>query len=323
MASIDVRPREIASGLFGATVYRDEEPIYLRMELLTEENAPSWAKFSQMSKWMSKTDNRGVLNHIVEYLDPRWTPFKEKHQEYSGFSNEEWMEFVGNILEGKEKAPRLKDILYHHEVGVGHLSTTFERGKLKYIVYASKTPNFSIRDHRDLDWNDFTIKKYIEAYGNLLMTVGFDGYKREFRGISRSPFWVAQGKYQKMSMWLPAFIGAVMAKYFPENKEISVKPIGVMGRIIQKHLHRGEAFVEADHGKVDLMDYKIPNWENPRYYIRVAALVRVYLQEILYSIDPFLRPPERKLVALPPFPSYLTTQVKSKIGFWRRQNSSI
>ncbi len=274
-------PHIIQEGVFGATFNKGGESLFLRMELLTEANAKSWAQFKTMTCWVANQNSRGVLSGLVSLAGKANYPKYEEVKEVTGFSNEEYITFTEKAISLKEKTDKkIVDVLAANSVGSNHMHTGFNSGQLNYIVYISKNPNFSIQN-ADMTGKEIHLKNFIESYNDILISVGSDfSAEHSFhnRGISRNPYWVFEEKYSGLSMLLHGFTGAVADKYFPEKKLMHVKPVGSMQCIIKKNLLPEEGYIECSGTKIDLANLEVskPDPEGEMNYITVSALKRIY-----------------------------------------------
>jgi hypothetical protein len=57
-------PYMIREGVFGATFHRNQQTLFLRMELLTKENGKNWTQYKTMSCWVANQNSRGVLSGL-------------------------------------------------------------------------------------------------------------------------------------------------------------------------------------------------------------------------------------------------------------------
>ncbi len=281
-------PYMVRDGVFGATIYKDKEPIYLRMELLTEKNTNDWGRYKQMAGWVANLNSRGVLSALVRLIGtPRQPDYDESVKEFSGFTAEEYAAFTIKASDLKTRTQnKIVTVLEHNCVGSNHMSTYFEPGKSKYIVYASRNPDFSIQQASSgITDESISLKKFIDAYNDILISVGSNFSNEdsfENRGISRNPYWVFEEKYSGLSMTLHGFTGAVAAKYFPEKTVMLVKPVGSMQSLINKSLLPGEGYVGKNGEKIDLttLDISTSDPEGAMNYIKVSALTRLFSQAI-------------------------------------------
>ncbi|QLH36747.1 MAG: hypothetical protein HWD61_11895 [Parachlamydiaceae bacterium] len=218
----DFSPYFLQEGVFGATLNRENEsPIFLRMELLTKDNFTSWKKFKEMNDWVANCHSRGVLSNLIRMAGESRYPNYETIKEVTGFTYQEYEAFTEKAVKLKSQNDKIANIIAHNCVGSNHMVTSFEQGKLRYIVYASKNPTFSIQDaYKHIISNPCNLKNYITAYSDILITMGTDFSENDYfhnRGISRNPYWVFEGKYAGLSILLHGFTGVVANTYFPEK----------------------------------------------------------------------------------------------------------
>jgi hypothetical protein len=280
-------PYVVRDGVFGATIQKDKEPIYLRMEALTEKNTQDWGRYKQMAGWVANLNSRGTLSGLVRLIGTPEQPDYESVKEVTGFTEEEYNAFTIKASKLKIKTKdKIVTVLEHNCVGSNHMSTDFEPGKPSYIVYASRNPDFSIQQASSgITDESLTLKKFIEVYNDLLISVGSDfSDESSFhnRGISRNPHWVFEEKYSGLSMILHGFTGAVAAEYFPEKTLMRVKPVGSMQSLISKSLLPGEGYIERNGEEIDLTTLKVSlsGPQGAMSYIQVSALNRIYQQAI-------------------------------------------
>lgn len=280
----ELSPYIIREGVFGATFNNNKEPLFLRMELLTEKNTNSWHNFKEMTSWVANNNSRGVLSGLVSLAGKVNYPKYEDVKEVTGFTKEEYIAFTEKAINLKKKTQnKIVDLLAANSVGSNHMYTGFNPGKLNYIVYISKNRNFSIQV-ADMTGKELNLKNFIESYSDILISVGSDFSEEDSfhnRGISRNPYWVFEEKYSGLSMLVHGFTGAV-AKYFPKKTFMSVKPVGSMQYIIKKNLLPGEGYLERENKKIDLTTIEVSatDSEGAMNYIKISALTRIYNQAI-------------------------------------------
>lgn len=283
---------EIQKGIYGATILRDNEPIYIRMELLTEDNENKWSDFARNTTKIAG-QNIGVLSSLVYWAGREEYPTYDDIKESTGFTEKEFVAFTKKTVELKEKIKdKIVKIIKNTSVGSNHMDTNAKSGG-KYIVYATKNPNFSIQNTD----TPTTLKQYFETYQDILIAVGsnFSEIQKkeifENRGIFRNPYWVLEEKYSGLSMLLLEITGAFADQYFPEKTIMKVRPTGSMQSIIQKTLNPGEGYIkgkgllEDESCKVDITELKVSpdSGEGPIDYIKTSALVRIYNEAIKKS----------------------------------------
>ncbi len=275
-------PSIIREGVFGASFNKDGETLHLRMELITEKNSDYWDQFTQMTKWVANARFRGVLtNHVrVAGTENDWK--YEDTKKVTGFTEEEFANFKEKAISFKNKKKDNLYLLENTTTGSYFMSTGSLEGESRYIVYITKNENFSIQDV-SVEFQDYSIKKYIEIYGDILISVGSDFTPTDYfhnRGIFRNPYWVFMEKYAGLSMLLHGFIAAVAELYFSEKMKMCVRPVGGMQCIIKKNLLPGEGYVEKGDDEIDITDLEVSP-DDPEVgmnHIQVAALTRIYYQ---------------------------------------------
>lgn len=280
-APISERVSCIQPGVFGATILRNGETIYLRMELLTQENAKGWAHYADSTFWMANGRTGGVLTAFMRTAGTdKHPPFDEAPATF-GFTREEYAAFTEKVAERKKTDSKLIKLIEANGGGSNHIATGFIPSEVHYIVYASTNPNLSIRETAD---SDLKLAEYIRSYSDILITVGshFTPETKSFhnRGIFRNPYWVLEGKYAGLSMLLHAMTGAVAKKFYPEMNMMHVKPLGSMQVIIKKHLQRGDGYVIFMGEKTDIKDLLTSpdDEEGEMNHIEVPALVRLFAE---------------------------------------------
>jgi hypothetical protein len=225
-------------------------------------------------------DRRGVLSSLVSVAGREGYGGYEKVKEVTGFTNQEYVAFTEKAINLKMKTNnKIVGILKANSVGCDHMCTS-SNSPQRYIVYASKNPNFSIQQIALTE--DFVLKRFIDSYSDILITVGSDFSAEDSfhnRGISRNPHWVFEERYAGLSMLLHGFTGAVAIKYFPQKQLMEVRPVGSMQYIIKKALLPGEGYINDGLKKIDIINLEVSqdDPEGPPNYITVAALKRIYL----------------------------------------------
>ncbi len=279
-------PYVIREGVFGATVHVNEEPLFLRMELLTKKNTNHWNRFKRMSCWIANQNSRGVLSGLVSLAGKANYPKYDKEIiDVTGFTNDEYVLLTEKAIRLKNKTNnKIVDLLNANSVGINHMSTSAEG--LNYVVYISKNRDFSILDQgQDVTGEGFTLKNFINSYSDILISVGsnFSG-KNSFhnRGVSRNPHWVFEEKYAGLSMLLHSLPCVVASRFFPEKEEVHIKPVGSMQSIIKKSLLPGEGYLESGGEKIDLTTIEVlpTDPEGAMNYIKISALIRIYLDKV-------------------------------------------
>lgn len=275
--SPEFEPSIIKDGVFGARFYnKDGEPLFLRMELLTPDKAECWAQFQRMAmKFIGYT---GLFTNLVDNAGTENCPAYDKAiAERTGFSKEEYDQFNNKATQVKEKKPKISLLLEKNQSGITALWTSASKAnELRYIVYVSKNPNFSIPLVKDQDAN---LKTFFNKFSDILISMGSDFTEESSfhnRGISRNPYWVFEGKYEGLSMLLHGFTAKVAEKFFHEKVLMEVMPIGSMLRIIKDNLKPGEGYFQNGPEKTDITDLTIGTAQSGTCYIQTPALVRIY-----------------------------------------------
>ncbi len=278
------QPVVIRDGVFGASVTKDQEPLYLRMERLTEENASAWAHYKSNTMEIAN-QGRGILSYLVHMAERAIYPEHDEFEKETGFTVDEHRAFEQKAIRIiKATDGKITRVLRSNAIGIRCMDTDSHTDGMHYIAYASRTPDFSILNaDQYIAQNGVTLKNYIEAYRNVLITIGTDfTVERSFgsRGISRNPYWVVEGKYSGLSMILHGFTGAVVDRFFPEKEEMRVSPIGSMQVIISKYLLPNEGYLEQFDGNTDLAELQasIFDGEHGTNVIKISALMRIYMQ---------------------------------------------
>jgi hypothetical protein len=277
-------PYIIREGLFGATFKKNNESLFLRMELLTPENTASWNEFKLRTLRIANKDVGGVLGAFVRGAGTPDQVCYEKVKERTGFTNEEHLLFIEKAIILKNKTNnKIIDIINSNSVGSHAMYTTYESEKLNYIVYVSKNRDFSISN---LDINGKkTLKNFIDSYQDILISMGSDFSEKKSlinRGISRNPYWVFEEKYAGLSMMLHAFTGAVAERFFPDKEEMEVSPVGSMQCIMKKNLLADDGYIIIDGKRIDITVLQCsangPELPNNYHHIKISALTRIYYQ---------------------------------------------
>lgn len=282
----------IREGLYGSTIIKNGEKIYLRMELITALNTSDWDTYTIMTNKICDANGRGIISTLMINIIKNEIPDYEDIKDVLGFSELEYSQLVTNIsqLENKDKILTiLKNIstgsnhMYtgytgYTESNPGHTGHTEHKEKeLNYITYATRNKDFSISNP-----SDCTLKQYIESYSDILISMGSDFNSQvkifQSRGIFRNPYWVLEEKYNGLSMLLHGFTGLIAEKYFPFKTTLRIKPVGSMQQIIKDNLIRGEGIILYINGDMDILDLETSKFdpEGPNNYIKVSALVRIY-----------------------------------------------
>lgn len=167
------------------------------------------------------------------------------------------------------------------------MCTSFCPDQVRYIVYISRNPNFSIQNCYSED-QEVSLKNVFNKYNDIIISMGSNFTENseatfENRGISKNPYWVFEEKYTgslkyaNLSMILHGFTGAVAEKYFRAKILMEVTPLGSMLRIIKENLNPGEGVQGYGSEKTDITNLKyIPVSESATCYIKISALTRIY-----------------------------------------------
>lgn len=266
-------PHVIHEGLFGATLLINNEPIFFRAELLTEENAKCWIRYKNFTYWVANGDDNGVLSNLVEMEPPPYEEIKE----VTGFTSEEYATFSKKVEELKKRNKKIVAIL---QKTTHCLHASFGAGRGKFVFYASKNRHFSIVD-ANKSCSTFNLKSYIDCFSDILISVGADFSKKKsffLKGIFRNPYWVFDEKYAGLAFLLQGFSGAFAEQYFPEKSWLHVMPVGSMQTIIKSNLLKGDGYFERDGKKIDIteMEVSAKSPQGPLNHIRVSALARIW-----------------------------------------------
>jgi hypothetical protein len=133
-----------------------------------------------------------------------------------------------------------------------------------HVVYASK----SIVTGR-LSFPASTRKgfaRYVERYTDIIMTVGvrMGDTTCENRGIFRNPWNIIQGGYKNISMMLHSFVCEVSRQYYPLIKQLEIRPLEKMAKILFDVLPKDKFFIDGiiansyDEGFTSEVKFTIP-----------------------------------------------------------------
>lgn len=279
----DSVPRILEKGMFGATFYRGETPLFLRLQLLTEENAKAWQLFKETSCWAANLNN-GALSELVKLAGTAKYPKYEKVREVTGFTEEEFIGFTEKIIKSKEKTEnRIVSMVLMNSSGIDHMYVGYDPEKLHSIAYISKDPNFSIQN-TGMENKERTLKNFYTSYKSLVITMGSDLSEENslyHRGISANVALIIgpkEEKYPHMSMLLHGFVAAV----YPKKQWMYVSPLNSMQYLLCKSLLPGEGYLERDGKQIDITDLDVSpgQGENPQNHIKVSALLRIYANAV-------------------------------------------
>jgi len=265
-----IKPRLIEENNYiSESVTKNGEAIYFRMDLITDDNIWQWSRYQRNSEFLTRqtegfsylaqhTYVRHQKNGAEEYY------FKGKNGETyvpkSGFNEEEFDQFI-NFL-GQHGFTADSFIEYNGKASVlvmnssGSQQAAPELGK--YMVYATKTPDFRIENCPVDDNKRVSVKDFMKDYGDLLMSVKSNpSYKSDSSyqiGIFRNPCSVINEDYKNISMAMHSFTGAVLEQFFPSKKTMFIdSALQHMLRIMLKAFGeedlalRGMSLEEARH----------------------------------------------------------------------------
>jgi hypothetical protein len=297
-------PEQIREGVFCSKL---DENHYAFLELLTPENEKDWSEFRDMNYFIANNDWRGVFSTMfTPSRQAKPTPYDEL-KEATGFTPEEYEQCKEDVRTAiKNTQGKIVKVICGNSIGSHCMHTLAFRDSEKwkhYIAYITTNKNFSIKDHK---WHpkanglERTLKNYIKAYGDVVISVGTAiGITEEGahgflnRGISSNP-WLAfldalhpyRRKWAVLSMILHGFTAAVVAKFFPEKLRLEVRPLGSMQAIICRNLKPGDGYSQPDllelGDRTDLSTLKVsPDApECDRNYIKTSALTRIYYSSL-------------------------------------------
>ncbi|MCH9756171.1 MAG: hypothetical protein K0U37_03125 [Gammaproteobacteria bacterium] len=241
----------------GEGVTKAGEKFYLKMESITSENAEKWERYFRLAAryMMSGWPGMGfyyLANNIHVQQDEAGNntySFKSSpHETYdpkADYTAEEFNQLV-NLL-GEKGFTKDSDKTFLLVQCSGALSASYQETGA-YVVYAAKTPDFTIMSCPDGCYDRMSIKSYIEDYGDLLMSVtsNFKGIydNKDFFGqvgISRNPWSIIAGDYKGISMDLHSFTGAVVARFFETKSKMRIwSPLPAMKSILKRELTEEE-----------------------------------------------------------------------------------
>ncbi|MBA2368301.1 MAG: hypothetical protein H0V82_04670 [Candidatus Protochlamydia sp.] len=275
-----VSPQIIHHGFFGTSVMRNNEKIFLRMESITQENTEGWRHHRMLTEYIANGNNRGVLSGLLELAGTNDYYCYDDAKDATGFSYEEYQTLTAKLIELKKKTNnKIVNVVKANSAGSQFMRTNVGN----FIIYASNNKNFSMKDTEKAKFN---LKSYIEAYSNILISVGsdFSSDKESVhnRGIFRNPYWVTEEKYGGLSMLLFGMAGAVAEKFFPKKNQLRVKPLGSQQCILVKNLEFGEGYIIKNGEKKDITELEISpsGAEGDLNYIQIAALSRVFYEAV-------------------------------------------
>lgn len=287
---VEIRPNCYA----GKAKAKSGEDIYLWMELITEQNEIYWMQYTKQTGLIAPGRNRGILSAliaktvthrdestgVVHFSNPNY----QACQERSGFNEQEFKEYITYL--GKQGLLNTKKskVLAANAAGSSHI--TLVANDSRYVIYATKTPDFAINTIPLLPKNQetLTLKEFNEWYQDLLICVGCHFTSPKIihnRGIFRNPSSVVDDTHKGISMLLHAFSGAVAIQFFKEKEFLQVRPVSSMQYIIccslnpeDVNIANSSLAVERDRAKV-LLDEE--GEEHPWNNIKISALARYYI----------------------------------------------
>jgi len=280
-------PYLVRPGVFGATFYQGNEPLFLRMELITERNEANWARYKEMSMWLANRNTGGLLGRLVDLADTTECPSYAQMQEPTGFNEVEYNIFKEQaILQKLKTKGKIVTLLEGNSAGFGAFYDGYDKDNLRYVVYITKNSQHDIQNVKP---GSRTLKNYIESYEDILISMGsnfsYEELEFENRGIARNPYWVLKDKYAGFSMLLHGFTSMVAARFFPQKQSMVAHPLMSMLRIMTKNLLPNEGYVEEGGKRTDLtsldLSKRTSNAQNyNKHVIAVSALQRIYRTSI-------------------------------------------
>lgn len=271
---------QVSEGVFGFTFRRNNEDLFLRMQLLTKQNQERWS-YKEWSGAIANSSERDPLGTLAYWAGTD----KSFHPSY-GFTESEFKDLEEKIVKLKNKTDgKIISLLAKNSAGINYMNTYADGHR--YIVYITRNRDFSILNCNQVDCksgvssDQFNVKNFFKYYKDILIAMGSDfSQENSFhnRGIARNPYWVIEEKYAGLSMILQAFTGAFAANYFPDKILMKVKPTFIMQTILKKSLNKGDGYVEQNEGEsVDITEYQPKEgMESPMNYIKVSALARIF-----------------------------------------------
>lgn len=298
--AVEKTPLLIQPHRFQAKIQHRNGSVYLRMELITNENYLNWQIFQKATEHLVPQ---------VEYIAicaRRRDPYSSEIK--NDFTPEEYALLQKKIADlPVSKQDKLLSTLW----GISHGVVEFKPEIMeypKYVVYATNDPYFNIPQGNE----NLNYKQYKDLYKPILIAfVSKHPFKKSFenRGIFRPFHHVLENQYEGLSMVLHGFTGIVAKKFFPTLDTMTVKPIPSMQTIIKQNLKPGEGFFIRKREKFlpivipkggfteewteddaicksrnedrDILDYVVnerPRDECPTNFIQNSALIRIYSQ---------------------------------------------
>jgi hypothetical protein len=297
--------QKLGDGVFiGEGVAKSGEKIYLRMEKIDKETRKILNQYVTHSRTINNSDTSLVkylaLKTRVEKIDgkpPRYV-FEDfdSYKEELGYEDNNDPEFQkllktlagsgyltldSDDAAGRNKSASKRHILTQAIAGFGHIQMHNDGC---YIVYAAKTPEFSLQSlasSGDIS-KRITLKEYVHRYDKLLMCVGSDFSDHQesgsyySRGISRNPINTIENTHRGISMVMHGFTGSVARKYFTGIEEMKVEPVAIMGNLILMTLDPQDVTVLGLSTQKALKLSKIPDHELPLFRVKIDALDNHY-----------------------------------------------
>jgi hypothetical protein len=275
----------ISEGIYGMSFQKDGETLHLRMEQITKETSRCWTHYTNYLSFLCNSAN-GFLSKLTSLITKGRVPDYDLIKKYLGYSKTEYEEFVKKLKVANENSNnKVSTVISAAASGFGSMFTLYNPDEEHYIIYVTRNPDFSIAKADQTAYEEnFTLKNFVEAYSDLLITVGTDFTAKDFfhtRGISRNPWWIFEQKYSGLSMYLHGFSALVAQNFYPEKKEMQVKALGSMQKIINSKLNPGEGYIEPTKDNpepMDLTEVKVEanDPQLSRSHIKTSALTRIF-----------------------------------------------
>jgi len=290
-------PQQMARGVFtGIGTAASGETVYLKMELITEENQADWKEYIRRSSAITGIGTLGYLannTHQTTGDGHTYYVFKDKDDRtflpHAGFNAEEFNDFINYLgQQGFVAESKKTEILNANAHGSRYIKIHLGN----YIIYATKTPDFDIKKNpisqKEIKQDMHSAKDFIARYEGILMTVGSNfNYPNDSyytRGISRNPYNVIENTYKGISMLLHGFTAAVAQKFFSEKKEMKVEPIGSMAYLLLTTLKPEDVTITGmsfDEAKEKCKSDE----ELPLHTIKVDSLAKIYYESYKPDLD--------------------------------------
>jgi len=271
----DAFPREIKTGVYGATFYQGNTPLYLRMELLTKENQESWTWYKLYSSIFSVN-----VSHLISIQlgDSKNTGFSEQDlvifKTLTKGKDKEQLETMRHVFESMHRFSFPE--MYTEPESTHSLPLANEQ---RYITYATTNREFSIQTAYEKTDQTQSLENYIDAYKDLLITVGSDFTQENSfsnRGFCRSPYRTLLEEFGGLSMVVLGFNAKVSQTFFPAKSLMGVRPLYAMQSIIKKSLLQGEGVVLLPKNECqENADGSITHTRKNRYYDSVYQTVDI------------------------------------------------